>query len=136
MVTRKETKKFLCKQLEKLHKEEHVDDLMKAGRLDELADIASDLDFSIFCDFFEYHEEFFLELEEIPNECHYEVIFYFLCQDEDWEDIEIFDDWEEIIDFFRNCEEKTAQNIAWLMERHNLCALTLKEILNGEVDES
>lgn len=59
MTTRKEAKKFLFEQLEKLHKEEHVDDLMKAGRLDELAEIAKELDFSVFCDFFDGHEEFF-----------------------------------------------------------------------------
>ncbi len=128
MVTRKETKKFLCKQLEKLHKEEHVDDLMKAGRSDELADIAIDLDFSAFFDFFDDHNEFFLELEEIPNECHYEVIFYFSCQF-NWEDAQIFDDCKEIIDFFRNCEEKTAQTIAECVEDYNLRSLRLlKEI--------
>lgn len=135
MTTRKEAKKFLFEQLEKLHKEEHVDDLMKAGRLDELAEIAKDLDFSVFNDFFDGHEEFFLKLEEIPEGYHYETIFYFTCQEEDWEDEVIFDNYYEVIEFFRDCKEKCAENIADLMENYNLCGLTLKELLTGEVEE-
>lgn len=137
MTTRKEAKRFLFEQLEKLHKEEHVDDLMKAVRLDELDDIAKDLDFSVFCDFFDEHEGFFLELEEIPDECQHETIFYFASQKgTEWLDEQIFDNYDEIIAFFRKRREKCAQNIADMMENYNLFGLTIKELLTGEVEES
>lgn len=48
----------------------------------------------------------------------------------------IFDNCYEVIEFFRDCKEKCAQNIANLMEEnYNLCGLTLKEIFTGEVEE-
>ncbi len=130
MTTRKEAKQSLFEQLERLHKEEHVDDLMKAGRLDELVDIAKDLDIFIFCNFFVEHKEFFLDLEEIPNGCHYELAFW-INQSKAWNNERIFDDEDEYIDFLYSLEERLAQNIAEIMESRNLSDLTLEELLFG-----
>ena len=46
------------RKFEKLHKEEHVDDLMKDGRIEELVDIPEDLDCSVLRDFLNEHNKF------------------------------------------------------------------------------
>lgn len=130
MTTRKEAKQSLFGQLEKLHKEEHVDDLMKAGRVDELKNIAKDLDFFVFCEFFIDHEEFFLDLEEIPKGCHYELAFW-ANQAQAWENNEIFDNVEEYRGFLYSLGEKLSCNIADSMEDYELNELTLEELLFG-----
>ncbi len=135
MATRKEAKQFLFEQLEKLHKEEHVDDLMKDGRIEELVDIPEDLDCSVLRDFLNEHNKFFLEVEEIPDGCHYELAFWINQSCEPWFDNQIFDDYEEYIIFLYSLGENLADTIAATMESRDLSGLALAELLFGIEDD-
>lgn len=127
---REQTIKFLGEQLKKLHEEEHVDDLMKAGRIGKLRELGEELDFSQLDGYYEENEFLELDMEEIPEGCHYELIFYFTQYNEDND--RIFEDCTDVIEFFEEIPEELAKNIVDVMDMQELFLYSsLKDILFG-----
>ena len=117
---------FLRIQIKKL-KEKHVEDLMKHGRVDELKQVAEELDFSTlneFCD----DRDLELQVDEIPIvECFYETIFYFMHSKLD--DDKIFKYYTSIIVLAKEKGEELAVKIGEHMDRYDLKEAKIEEII-------
>ena len=130
MMNREKVLEFLESQFEKLKEEEHVEDLMKRGRLDELNQLVEELDFSIL-DEFRNEKYLALGIDEIPVENYlYEIVFYVMHSD--MQDCEFFLSYNDIIKLLRKKEEDLATEIAELMQWHNLKEYSIEELLNDE----
>jgi len=131
---RQEVLNFLEYQLKKLKNESHVAILMKENRVDELEQVATNLDFSILEEFHNNESEFLeLEMFEIPEECYYELAFY--ISKSDINDDEIFLDYNDFIEILETIEEELAQKIANVMSNWNLCSCSIEELISGNKDE-
>lgn len=127
---RKEAVEYVVSELKYLHEKEEVDELMKGGYIAELKSIAARIDFSKLDKLFDEEEiELHLALKEIPEEYLYEMILYFNTYHR--EDMDIFEKFEEIIEYFQGKDEIVAQNIGETMWADNLCKLRLEDLLFG-----
>lgn len=129
-MTREKVIKFLEAQLKKL-KEEHVADLMKANRVEELEEIADELEFEPLVEFLEENIILDLENHEILEDCHYELAFY--ISQSGYDDTCIFDDYEDFVDLLEKTQEELAETIATIMVTTDLCACSIEELLSGEL---
>ncbi len=124
---RKEVIEFLDSQFKKLKEEEHVEDLMKHGRVNELKQLAEELDFSRLHEFCK-KKDLNLQIDEISEEHFYEMIFYFIyCG---YDDDKIFEDYNDIIALARKKEEEMAIEIADFMEMSDLMELPIEKLIN------
>lgn len=126
-MTRREVKEFLEKQLEIL-KDYHVEDLMKAGRVQELEDIMKELNFSPmqeFCD----EQSLDLWDSEIPEGYHYELVLY--VSQSGISDDEFFENYGDFMDMLMRTGEDLAEQIEDIMKGFNLCDCTIEELLFG-----
>lgn len=127
-MTHVEVMSFLEEQLKRLHEVEHVDDLMKAGRIDELKDIATkELDFSKLDEFYKDNDGLELVNGEIPEEYYYEVTFFFNQYVK--EDCRVFYCFSDFGELLKQTEEPLAEHIAQIMEEENLCDVSLESLL-------
>lgn len=128
---RKEVIEFLDSQFKKLKEEEHVEDLMKHGRVNELKQLAEELDFSRLHEFCK-KKDLNLQIDEISEEHFYEMIFYFIyCG---YDDDKIFEDYNDIIALARKKEEEMAIEIADFMEMSDLMELPIEKLINRRWD--
>lgn len=126
-MTRKEIKKFLEGQLKYL-KEQHVEDLMKAGRIQELKNIVKVLDYSLVYDFCA-NQKLAIQASEIPKEYLYEVVLY--VSNSKMEDNEWFEDYSDFIEMLMEKGEVLAKQIAASMGIDDLCNYTIEDLLLG-----
>ncbi len=129
---RQEVLEFLGVQLKKL-KEEHVADLMKANRVEELKEVANEMEFGPLNAFIEENGYLELEFFEIPKGYHYELAFYISqseCVDND-----IFEDFDDFIELLEETQEELAEKIATTMAGHSLCDCSIEELLSGKLEE-
>lgn len=123
---REKVLKFLESQLKKL-KEEHVEDLMKHGRIDELEQVAEELDFSTL-DEYCGKADLELEMDEIPLEGYeYEMCFYAMYSQ--WNDDEIFANYIDFIELLESKNEKMATEIANFMQSDDLMELSIEQLI-------
>ncbi len=128
MEERKKIIEFFYKELEKLKTEEHVEDLMKARRSEELKRIVKEIDFSPVRKFIEKNESLNLSIDEIKEEFCYEIVLYIWGSGkEDWEFFEEYDDFRKVL---YEKKEELAEAIANLIAEYNLCGYTLGELLD------
>lgn len=128
MEERKKIIEFFYKELEKLKTEEHVEDLMKARRSEELKRIVEKIDFSPVRKFIEKNESLDLSKDEIKEEFCYEIVIYIWGSGKgDWD---FFEEDDEFRDVLYEKEEELAEAIADLIAEYNLCDCTLGELLD------
>ncbi len=128
--SRDDAVKSVVAELKHLHEDEEVYELMQGGYIAELNAIARRIDFSKLDKLFDEEKiDLLLELEEIPEKYRYEMIFYFNRYNK--EDMKIFKDFQEIIEYFQGKEEIVAQNIGETMWADNLCKLRLEDLIFG-----
>ena len=89
---RKKVVAFLVNKIEEM-KKEHVDDLMRANRIEELEAIAETLDLSEIDEYIQEEDYLNLKLEEIPADSLLETVFVLINSEVD--DRQIWEDWEE-----------------------------------------
>lgn len=131
-MTREVVLKFLEAQLKKL-KEEHVSDLMKANRVEELKDIAKELKFKVLKKFYEENKSLKLKVCEIPEGYHYELAFY-ICQS-GYDDSQIFENYKDFIKLLEGTGEELGRTIAAIMEWRDLSGGSIEELSSGLPDE-
>lgn len=127
-MTREEVLEFLEAQLNKL-KEEHVADLMKANRVEELEEIVDELEFDTLEEFCDENGSLNLEICEILEDFHYELAFY--ISQSGCEDHEIFEDEDDFRELLKETQEELAETIADTMESYNLRWCSIEELLSG-----
>ena len=131
MTERDHVIQFLFKKIDEM-KKEHVADLMRAKRLDELNTIAEKLDLSVLKYFVKsYYLD--LPLEGLPEDSLLEMVF--IINQTSFSDEDILLDWN----VFRDALAKTGKNfecqIAELMDDWNIGYLTLEQLLTGKVED-
>jgi len=131
-MTRWETVKYVQEQINRL-KEEHVADLMRAGRAEELCEILDDIDYSVLEEFFGECDCLMLSVKEIPQDSLLEAILLLqdFCSrcDEGIDDNGLFDDWTEITEALITEGGELEEEIATIMDTNNLCDVGLEELL-------
>lgn len=129
---RKKVVAFLVNKIEEM-KKEHVDDLMRANRIEELEAIAETLDLSEIDEYIQEEDYLNLKLEEMPADRLLETVF--VLNSSESEDYEIWEDWEELQSALKDSGKSLESQIAELMECDNICDLTLEVLLSGEIPE-
>lgn len=131
MTERDHVIQFLFKKIDEM-KKEHVADLMRAKRLDELNTIAEKLDLSVL-NYFVKSYYLDLPLEGLPEDSLLEMVF--IINQTSFSDEDILLDWN----VFRDALAKTGKNfecqIAELMDDWNIGYLTLEQFLTGKVED-
>ena len=131
MTERDHVIQFLFKKIDEM-KKEHVADLMRANRLDELNTIAEKLDLSVL-NYFVKSYYLDLPLEGLPEDSLLEMVF--IINQTSFSDEDILLDWN----VFRDALAKTGKNfecqIAELMNDWNIGFLTLEQLLTGKVED-
>lgn len=131
MTERDHVIQFLFKKIDEM-KKEHVADLMRANRLDELNTIAEKLDLSVL-NYFVKSYYLDLPLEGLPEDSLLEMVF--ILNQTSFSDEDILLDWN----VFRDALAKTGKNfecqIAELMNDWNIGFLTLEQLLTGKVED-
>ena len=131
MTERDHVIQFLFKKIDEMQKE-HVADLMRAKRLDELNTIADKLDLSVL-NYFVKSYYLDLPLEGLPEDSLLEMVF--IINQTSFSDEDILLDWN----VFRDALAKTGKNfecqIAELMDDWNIGYLTLEQLLTGKVED-
>lgn len=128
MEEREKIIKFFYEQLEKL-KAEHVEDLMKAYRSNELERIVKEeIDFSPVKKFIKKNESLCLSGDEIKEEFCYEIALY-VCESGN-EDAEFFEDYEEFQKVLRAKNEELAILIAENMDYCDLREYSIKDLID------
>ena len=132
MTERDHVVQFLVEKIDEI-KKEHVADLMRANRLDELNTIAEELDLSVLLDFVE--ESYYLNLspEELPEDSLLELVF--ILNQTSLSDDDVFLDWIVFRDALAKTRKSLEYQIAELMDNWNIGDLTLEEILTGEIED-
>ena len=131
MEKREDVLEFLVEKIEEM-KKEHVADLMRANRVEELEAIAETLDLS---EIAEYSQKKHLDLKlaEIPTDSLLETVFTLNnCKSLDGE---IWEDWQEVTRMLEDSERELEILIAGLMRYDNLCTFSIEELLSGEIPE-
>ena len=131
MTERDQVVQFLVEKIEEM-KKEHVADLMRANRSDELKAIAEKLDLSVLNNFVE-SDYLDLSPEELPEDSLLELVF--ILNHSSLPDDDVFLDWTVFRDALAKTGKSLEHQIAELMDDWNIGDLTLEEILTGEVDE-
>lgn len=131
MTERNQVVQFLVEKIEEM-KKEHVADLMRANRSDELKAIAEKLDLSVLNNFVE-SDYLDLSPEELPEDSLLELVF--ILNHSSLPDDDVFLDWTVFRDALAKTGKSLEYQIAELMDDWNIGDLTLEEILTGEVDE-
>lgn len=131
MTERNQVVQFLVEKIEDM-KKEHVADLMRANRSDELEAIAEKLDLSVLNNFVE-SDYLDLSPEELPEDSLLELVF--ILNHSSLPDDDVFLDWTVFRDALAKTGKSLEYQIAELMDDWNIGDLTLEEILTGEVDE-
>ena len=131
MTERNQVVQFLVEKIEEMEKE-HVADLMRANRSDELKAIAEKLDLSVLNNFVE-SDYLDLSPEELPEDSLLELVF--ILNHSSLPDDDVFLDWTVFRDALAKTGKSLEYQIAELMDDWNIGDLTLEEILTGEVDE-
>lgn len=131
MTERDQVVQFLVEKIEEM-KKEHVADLMRANRSDELKAIAEKLDLSVLNNFVE-SDYLDLSPEELPEDSLLELVF--ILNHSSLPDDDVFLDWTVFRDALAKTGKSLEYQIAELMDDWNIGDLTLEEILTGEVDE-
>ena len=131
---RKNVIRFLEETIEFL-KKEHVDDLMRAGRVEELEEIGLQINFEPLDDYLKGKIVGTLELtlEEIPENSLLEMVF--IANRSEYSDWDIFDNWTELQEALLKKKGKLEFIIGSLIEYSNLSDLSLEELLTGEIVE-
>lgn len=131
MTERDHVIQFLFKKIDEM-KKEHVADLMRAKRLDELNTIAEKLDLSVL-NYFVKSYYLDLPLEGLPEDSLLEMVF--IINQTSFSDEDILLDWN----VFRDALAKTGKSlecqIAELMDDWNIGFLTLEQLLTGKVED-
>lgn len=114
-------------------KQEHIADLMRANRVEELEELVKEFDMSDFDDNVESIGRLQLKLAEIPEDSLLELVFV-LNSSNSWGH-QIWDNWEEFTAALRESGQPLEIQIADLMEDCNLSEYTLEELLSGKHSE-
>lgn len=132
MATRWETIKDLQKQVKQL-KDKNVEDLMHAGRIEELKNFEDEIDLSTIIEFFEERDDLMLGIQEIPDGCFLSTVFFLRFFTEENEvkvnDNQLFDDWEKIAEQLILSEDALKNKIGEKMEEMNLYDMDLEDLL-------
>lgn len=132
MATRWETIKDLQKQVKQL-KDKNVEDLMHAGRIEELKNFEDEIDLSTIIEFFEERDDLMLGIQEIPDGCFLSTVFFLRFFTEENEvkvnDNQLFDDWEKIAEELIESEDALKKKIGEKMEEMNLYDMDLEDLL-------
>ena len=131
MKKREDVLEFLVKKIEEM-KKEHVADLMRANRVEELKAIAEAIDLSEMDEYIG-REDLELRLAEIPADSLLETVFVLINSEID--DCEIWEDWEELQSALKDSGKALECQIANLMGGWNLGFLTVEELLTGDVSD-
>lgn len=129
IMTRKKAMMSLESQLKKLQKE-HVADLMKTRRYEELEAILEDieLDFSSIEEFWnEKSEAIYQSEEEIPKEFCYELVCY--MQQSNLEDEVFIKEEKDFHSVLKETDEEVRKQISEVMSTNHLCYCTMKELI-------
>ena len=131
MTERDHVVQFLVEKIDEM-KKEHVADLMRANRLDELNTIAEELDLSVLNNFVKSD---YLELypKELPEDSLLELVF--ILNHTSFPDDDVFLDYTDFRDALAKTGKSLECQIAELMDDWNIGDLTLEEILTGEVED-
>ena len=132
MTKRERAIRILIQKVEEA-KQAHVEDLMRANRVEELEELTKEFDMSDFDDNVESISRLQLKLAEIPEDCLLELVFV-LNIGNSW-DHEVWEDWSEFVETLRNSGQPLEIQIADLMEDCNLFEYTLEELLSGKHSE-
>lgn len=114
-------------------KQAHVEDLMRANRVEELEELAKEFDMSDFDDNVESIGRLQLKLTEVPEDCLLELVFV-LNAGNSW-DHEVWEDWSEFVETLRNSGQPLEIQVADLMEDCNLSEYTLEKLLSSKHDD-
>lgn len=114
-------------------KQAHVEDLMRANRVEELEELAKEFDMSDFDDNVESIGRLQLKLTEVPEDCLLELVFV-LNAGNSW-DHEVWEDWSEFVETLRNSGQPLEIQVADLMEDCNLSEYTLEKLLSSKHSE-
>lgn len=93
--SKEDVKKEVIKQLKKFQEEEHVADLMKAGRIEELKTIAQEIDFTMLVEYMNYDGKPFLDIKEIPQGSALELAFYISMSQ--YTELDVVEDFEKFM---------------------------------------
>lgn len=131
MEKREEVLEFLVEKIEEM-KKEHVADLMRANRVEELEAIAEAIDLSEMDEYIQ-KEDLELRLAEIPADSLLETVF--VLNNSKREDYEIWEDWQDVARALEDSGRELECIIADLMRFDDLCNFTLEVLLSGEIPE-
>ena len=123
---REQVVKFLVKTIEEM-KKEHVADLMRANRLEELEAIAETIDLSKMDDNI-HQENLELRLDEIPEDSLLETAFI-LCKSKSCDE-NIFEDWEIFQEALDSSGKSLEYHIAEIMDCFSLCCISVEELID------
>lgn len=133
MITKREKAIKILRERVNQAKQEHIADLMRVNRVEELEELTKEFDMSDFDDNVESIGRLQLKLAEIPEDCLLELVFV-LNIGNSW-DHQIWDNWEEFTATLRESGQPLEIQIADLMEDCNLFEYTLEELLSGKHSE-
>lgn len=123
---REQVLEFLVNKIDEM-KREHVADLMRANRVEELEAIAETIDLSKMDEYIQ-QESLKLRLDEIPEDSLLEIAFI-LCESENCDD-DIFEDWEIFQEALSSSGKTLEYHIAEIMEHYNLGSVSVEELLD------
>lgn len=132
MEKREDVLEFLVEKIEEM-KKEHVADLMRANRVEELEAIAETIDLSEIDEYIQEGDYLNLKLEEIPADSLLETVF--VLNNSKREDYEIWEDWQYVARVLEDSGRELECIIADLMRFDDLCNFTLEVLLSGEIPE-
>ena len=133
MITKREKAIKILRERVNQAKQEHIADLMRANRVEELEELVKEFDMSDFDDNVESIGRLQLKLTEVPEDCLLELVFV-LNAGNSW-DHEVWEDWSEFVETLRNSGQPLEIQVADLMEDCNLFEYTLEELLSGKHSE-
>ena len=133
MITKREKAIKILRERVNQAKQEHIADLMRANRVEELEELVKEFDMSDFDDNVESIGRLQLKLTEVPEDCLLELVFV-LNAGNSW-DHEVWEDWSEFVETLRNSGQPLEIQVADLMEDCNLFEYTLEELLSGKHPE-
>jgi len=124
---------FLEEEINKM-KEKHVEDLMRANRVEELEEVGNKIDFTILEEYLKEKQILGINSQEVPQDSWLEFIFIIHQSGFDYEKSTycIWGDLEEILEHLKECSGKLERKIADLMHRKFLADYSLEELLAGK----
>lgn len=133
MITKREKAIKILRERVNQAKQEHIADLMRANRVEELEELVKEFDMSDFDDNVESIGRLQLKLTEVPEDCLLELVFV-LNIGNSW-DHQIWGNWEEFTQALEDSGKSPEIQIAKLIKKRNLCEYSLEKLLSDKHSE-